>query len=138
MYVQEANWEIVCGTEIDYVTEGLNSSLKFNNPMPTRFVAAEGSFSIRGTWARSLTKNRWKRGWSDRDTRPFQKGAFVTLTQALGGTYTVVHEGNMARIDGEDADALGFEPEVMSFDDPQRWQTLRKSGLGSITKRSRS
>ena len=23
-------------------------------------------------------------------------GAFVTLTQALGGTYTIVHEGNMA------------------------------------------
>jgi len=46
------------------------------------------------------------------------KDVFVTLTQALGGTYTVVHAGNMARIDGEDADALGFEPERLSFPSP--------------------
>ncbi len=45
-------------------------------------------------------------------------GTFVTLTQALGGTYTVIFNGNMARIDGRDADVLGFEPEVLSFDAP--------------------
>ncbi len=39
----------------------------------------------------------------------------MTLTQALGGTYTVVLNGNMARIDGADADALGFTPEVLEF-----------------------
>jgi len=39
------------------------------------------------------------------------KNTFVTLTQSLGGTYTVVFNGKMARIDGVDADALGFEPE---------------------------
>ncbi len=43
-------------------------------------------------------------------------GTFVTLTQSLGGTYTVVVQGNMARIDGSDADALGFEPERLSFE----------------------
>lgn len=42
---------------------------------------------------------------------------FVTLTQSLGGNYTVVYQGNMARIDGTDADALGFEPEVLEFDE---------------------
>lgn len=41
---------------------------------------------------------------------------FVTLTQSLGGNYTVVHQGNMARVDGTDADALGFEPEVLEFE----------------------
>ncbi len=41
---------------------------------------------------------------------------FLTLTQALGGNYTVVHNGNMARIDGTDADALGFEPERLEFE----------------------
>ncbi len=40
---------------------------------------------------------------------------FVTLTQSLGGTYTVIFNGNMARIDGTDADALGFEPERLIF-----------------------
>ncbi|MEM7220552.1 MAG: putative Fe-S cluster assembly protein SufT [Pseudomonadota bacterium] len=45
-------------------------------------------------------------------------GAFVTLTQSLGGTYTIVHEGNMARIEGEDADALGFEPQRLDFEQP--------------------
>lgn len=45
-----------------------------------------------------------------------KKGTFVTLTQNLGGTYTVVVNGNMARVDGADADALGFEPEVVTFE----------------------
>ena len=43
-------------------------------------------------------------------------GTFVTLTQNLGGTYTVVVNGNMARVDGADADALGFEAQVLHFE----------------------
>ena len=43
---------------------------------------------------------------------------FVTLTQSLGGTYTVIFNGNMARVDGADADALGFEPETLTFPTP--------------------
>lgn len=45
-------------------------------------------------------------------------GTFVTLTQSLGGTYTVVVNGNMVRIDGADADALGFTPELLEFVPP--------------------
>lgn len=44
------------------------------------------------------------------------EGAFVTLTQSLGGNYTVIINGNMARVDGADADALGFESEVLTFE----------------------
>ena len=45
-------------------------------------------------------------------------GTFVTLTQALGGSYTVIFNGNMARIDGADGDALGLTPETLSFEPP--------------------
>ncbi len=45
-------------------------------------------------------------------------GTFVTLTQSLGGSYTVIFNGNMARIDGADADALGFEAQVLTFAPP--------------------
>ena len=45
-------------------------------------------------------------------------GTFVTLTQSLGGTYTVVFNGNMARVDGADADALGCTPEVLQCAEP--------------------
>jgi len=45
-------------------------------------------------------------------------GSFVTLTQNLGGTCTVVFNGNMARIDAGDADALGLEPERLTFTPP--------------------
>ena len=38
-----------------------------------------------------------------------QEGTQVRITQAMGGSYTVLVDGNLARIDGEDADALGFE-----------------------------
>jgi len=47
-----------------------------------------------------------------------QKDTFVTLSQSLGGSYTVLVNGNMARVDGTDADALGFEPIVLEFEDP--------------------
>ena len=45
-------------------------------------------------------------------------GTFVTLTQALGGSYTVIFNGNMARIDGADGDALGLTPETLEFEPP--------------------
>jgi probable FeS assembly SUF system protein SufT len=38
-----------------------------------------------------------------------QKGEQAYVTQSLGGSYTVVVNGNMFRIEGKDADALGFE-----------------------------
>src|SRR5438046_2830199 len=41
-----------------------------------------------------------------------QKGEQAYLTQSLGGTYTVVVNGNMFRIDGKDADALGIQAEA--------------------------
>lgn len=48
--------------------------------------------------------------------------SFVTLTQSLGGNYTIVHNGNMVRIDGTDADALGLEALTLSFVTPEDGQ----------------
>jgi probable FeS assembly SUF system protein SufT len=39
------------------------------------------------------------------------EGADATITQALGGSYTVQVQGHLFRIDGKDADALGKTPE---------------------------
>ncbi len=39
------------------------------------------------------------------------EGSVVFITQALGGSYTVNINGNLARIAAKDADALGFDPE---------------------------
>lgn len=41
-----------------------------------------------------------------------QKGEQAYITQSLGGSYTVVVNGNMFRIEGKDADALGLQPTV--------------------------
>ena len=38
-----------------------------------------------------------------------QKGEQAYITQSLGGSYTVIVNGNMFRIEGKDADALGME-----------------------------
>jgi len=43
------------------------------------------------------------------------KDSFVSITQALGGNYTVVHNGQMLRVDGTDAGILGLKPETLSF-----------------------
>ncbi|UJJ31450.1 putative Fe-S cluster assembly protein SufT [Halopseudomonas maritima] len=61
------------------------------------------------------------------------KDTFVTITQALGGNYTVTYNGQMVRVDGTDAEALGLEPELLSFpeaeDDQIReeqvWEALK-------------
>jgi probable FeS assembly SUF system protein SufT len=43
------------------------------------------------------------------DKVTLQKGEQATITQSLGGSYTVIVNGNMFRIEGKDADALGVE-----------------------------
>ncbi|MFN3581393.1 MAG: putative Fe-S cluster assembly protein SufT [Pseudomonas sp.] len=61
------------------------------------------------------------------------KDTFVTITQALGGNYTVTYQGQMVRVDGTDAANLGLEPELLSFPAPvddrinedQVWEALR-------------
>tara|TARA_R110001583_G_scaffold192800_1_gene359822 strand:+ start:30813 stop:31385 length:573 start_codon:yes stop_codon:yes gene_type:complete len=66
-----------------------------------------------------------------------KKDTFVTLTQSLGGAYTVLINGNMARVDGTDGDALGFEPIVLEFelsDDDSGDESEGKSGTKSDNK----
>lgn len=46
-----------------------------------------------------------------------QAGTEVTITQALGGSYTVNIYGNLARIDAKDADAIGMLNEEELPDD---------------------
>jgi len=43
-----------------------------------------------------------------------QKGETANITQSLGGTYTVIVNGNMFRIESKDADALGLQAPVAS------------------------
>ncbi len=44
-------------------------------------------------------------------------GQFVSINQSLGGNYTVTWQGNMLRIDGTDAGAIGQQPETLEFED---------------------
>lgn len=61
------------------------------------------------------------------------KDTFVTITQSLGGTFTVAVNGNLARIEAKDSDALGKEIKFESFDTPkdgsvnddQVWEAMR-------------
>ena len=61
------------------------------------------------------------------------KDTFVTITQALGGNYTVAVNGNLARVDGTDAAALGLKAETLAFApsdsqnilEEQVWQALK-------------
>ena len=44
-----------------------------------------------------------------------KKGEEGHITQALGGSYTVMIRGNLVRIEGADADAIGKIPEVQPW-----------------------
>ncbi len=48
VYVSEGDVPLVLGTEVDLVTEGLNSSLRFKNPNATAHCGCGESFSIAG------------------------------------------------------------------------------------------
>ena len=60
------------------------------------------------------------------------EGEFISINQSLGGNYTVTWMGNMLRIDGTDASAIGQTSEVLDFEDHGRdeidealvWQAL--------------
>lgn len=60
------------------------------------------------------------------------KDTFVTITQSLGGNYTLTYHGQMVRVDGTDAGKLGLESETLEFPQPvddkiseeQVWQAL--------------
>lgn len=43
------------------------------------------------------------------DPITLNKGEMVRITQSLGGSYTVLINGNLARIEGSDADAIGIK-----------------------------
>jgi probable FeS assembly SUF system protein SufT len=58
-----------------------------------------------------------------------QKGEQAHITQSLGGSYTVVVNGNMFRIADQDADALGLEVKaapVIANTGPLTLETLEK------------
>lgn len=60
------------------------------------------------------------------------KGAEAAITQALGASYTLLYHGNLIRIDGKDADAIGLTSNGLDFEPPadgkisedQVWQAL--------------
>jgi len=48
-----------------------------------------------------------------------EEGCMAQITQQLGGAYTVLVEGNLYRIEGKDADALGLEPAETNIPRPE-------------------
>ncbi|HSU56117.1 MAG TPA: putative Fe-S cluster assembly protein SufT [Candidatus Dormibacteraeota bacterium] len=62
------------------------------------------------------------------DKVTLQKGEQAYITQSLGGSYTVIVNGNMFRIEGSDADALGMETaaKAVSTGAPVSQETLEK------------
>ncbi|WP_111655829.1 putative Fe-S cluster assembly protein SufT [Isoalcanivorax indicus] len=57
------------------------------------------------------------------------KNSFVNLRQALGGTFTVTWNGNMLRIDGTDADAIGQQPLELTFEPAETDGSVRMSDV---------
>ena len=58
------------------------------------------------------------------DKVTLQQGEQAQITQTLGGTYTVIINGNMFRIEGRDAEALGLEPVKTPAEDSKRPKNL--------------
>lgn len=52
------------------------------------------------------------------DKQLIPSAEFVTITQDLGGNFTITWRGNMYRVDGTDADAIGRKPLKLEFTTP--------------------
>jgi probable FeS assembly SUF system protein SufT len=50
------------------------------------------------------------------------KDTFVTITQSLGGNFTLTWNGQMVRVDGTDAAAIGQQPLTLDFTPPSSGQ----------------
>jgi probable FeS assembly SUF system protein SufT len=62
------------------------------------------------------------------DRLTLKSGSPVIITQALGGSYTLVTmQGYMVRLDGKDADAVGKEPQA-----PPREEDLKDRSVGEM------
>ncbi|ALA24910.1 FeS assembly SUF system protein SufT [Piscirickettsia salmonis] len=55
------------------------------------------------------------------DNIVLQPGTEAIIAQALGGSYTLNVNGNLIRLDGKDADAIGKEPILPIVDDGRQW-----------------
>jgi len=63
------------------------------------------------------------------------KDTFVTITQSLGGNYTLTYHGQMVRVDGTDAAALGLESQELDFtwpDDDRIHEDQVRYALGTV------
>ncbi len=60
-------------------------------------------------------------------------GTEAQITQALGGSYSILIQGNLFRVDDQDADAIGKQSQVRQFearqdgsvDEEQVWEALK-------------
>ena len=111
---------VVRGTEIDFDHGRSERQPEVQETLARRAIAAAARaslskprLSVNGLERRLITTTRdcAARLVPTGDPVTIPGDTFVTLTQSLGGTYTIIFNGNMARIDSEDADALGFEPD---------------------------
>jgi len=59
-------------------------------------------------------------------------GAMVLITQELGGTYTVSVSGNLARVEGKDADALGLGGNNDEISASDTAKTVEPAASGSV------
>lgn len=60
------------------------------------------------------------------------RGTEVTITQSLGGSYTVSVYGNLVRIDDKDADALGKEKNISVLETMDPDATLEEKILAQL------
>jgi len=67
-------------------------------------------------------------------TVTLQKGEQALITQSLGGAYTVIVNGNLFRIEGKDADALGrpAPPKAAGTGAPVTQEALEKEIWGQL------
>ena len=65
-----------------------------------------------------------------------EAGCMATITQRLGGSFTVLVEGNLYRVEGSDADALGqelMEEEVFVPEFPLSEKTIEEAAWTVLT-----
>lgn len=125
LYLDKRSLPYLKGLEIGLQEEGDQKQITIRAPNAKKPQSAQGR---EVTFERECPAKLVPSG----DDLMVPKGAEAAITQALGASYTLLYHGNLIRIDGKDADAIGLTANGMEFearedgkiDKDQVWQAL--------------
>lgn len=111
LYLEQKSLPFLKGLEIDLKGAGAESQITLRAPNARKPQNVQGMEVV---FERECMSTMVPSG----DELLIPPGAEAVITQALGASFTLLYHGNLIRIEGKDADAIGLSSNVKEFEPP--------------------